>query len=68
MVGLDGERHVDVLILSDVVGHPRAIGFWYLDGGHRCSFDDEIVDRKFSCRYFVEFGSELHEIIDLHSV
>lgn len=68
MIRLDGEGHVDVFILSNVVGHPGAVGLWYLDGGHGSSFDDEIVDREFGRGHFVQFGSELHEVVDLHGV
>ena len=44
VVSLDGEAHIDIIILSNEVSHPRAVGLWHLDGGHGSSLNNKIIN------------------------
>lgn len=57
VVGLDGEAHVDVRELSDVLLLPRAVGLGHLDGSGGRGLDDEVIDRQFRLAHLVELTS-----------
>jgi len=66
VVGLNSEAHVYVLVLSDEVTHPGAVGLGHADGGKSGGLHDEVVDRDLGGGVLVEFGSQLEEVVHLH--